>query len=168
MGPAMQWEWNVLYNKFLSLRLQFCRVIVRLKVRKQVRSYGWARRSHRAGKGKVTMYSPKSHRKQDIPVLDSIFWTFSSVCKSVPILKFLQFNSSIKKCLRVKSHIPYMMNLVSCLETKNFGKYRDVQGLDVCRKQKNPKQKHLNSLLERKTISVKLNKVLFILLRKTC
>lgn len=52
--------------------------------------------------------------------------------------------------MRVKSHIPYMMNLVACLATKNFGKYRDVQGLDVCRKQKNPKQKHLNDLLERK------------------
>lgn len=57
---------------------------------------------------------------------------------------------------------------LAILETKYFGEYRDVQGLDVCRKWETPKQKHLNNLQERKTISVKLNKVLFILLRKTC
>lgn len=89
------------------------------------------------------MYSQKSHRSGDILDLNSIFGTISSACKSVPILKFKWFSSSIEKRVRIKPSI-----YLATLEIKKFGNYVDVQGLNAYMQTKWTNGKNPNKNIE--------------------
>lgn len=127
MGPSKQWGWNVLSNKFLYLRLEFCRVL-RLKLCKKPRFHGWARWSHRGGKGNVTMYSQKSHRKQGIPFLNT---SFGHLTLCVSLFPFLNCHNLVVLLKMCEGEVSYILHNEFCILP--YWKLKILENVEISR-----------------------------------